>query len=277
MFDENQLVVVRWHSTNKQHFIKLGYNYTKIGDSFEVKAKHLPKNSSFSVKCVCDYCLKEFITHYAVYNKSKERGKVACLDCKQKKREDSFIKKYGANSPGASFECREKAKQVMKDKYGCEYALQSIQGQNNFKNSMIEKYGKDNPALCPDLLAKARITAYHNGTAPTSFPERKLVELLKEIYGENNCIASFPVDQVSLDCLLKINNIQIDIEYDGCYWHMNTKDKDRKRNHWLISKGYKIIRILGNSKDILPSKERIIEEVNYILEGHEIGYIDMNN
>ena len=54
-----------------------------------------------------------------------------------------------------------------------------------------------------------------------------------------------------------------------------TVEEDEYLNY--LSLGYKIIRILGNQKNSLPTKERLQEEVGYILSGHSIGYIDMNN
>lgn len=277
MFDENQIVIVKWHSHNKKHYIEKGIPFTKIGDSFKITASLLPPNSGVMVKCKCDYCGKDYETTYVICKKSLQRGKLSCEDCKQKKREDSFMNKYGTTSPGGSEECRNRAKEVMVEKYGCEYALQSTKGQENFKNSMKDKYGEDNPSKCPELRKKARESMYMNGTIPTSAPERKMVQMLIELFGEDSCIPGFPVDKINLDCLLTVNNIKIDVEYDGIYWHTGREDYDRKRNHWLISQGYKVIRILENTKNDLPSLERLKEEVDYILEGHDLGYIDMNN
>lgn len=277
MFDENQIVTVKWHSHNKKYYTGLGIEFTKIGETFAIPAHLLLPKSRAKVKCICDYCNEEYETNYAIYTKSISRGKLACEKCKQKKREDSFIMKYGVSSPGASNECREKAHQVMIEKYGCKYALQSEQGQENFKNSMKEKYGEENPSKIPEFLAKSRNTSFLNGTTPTSLPERQIIQMLIDLYGKDSCIPGYPVDRISLDCLLIINNVKIDVEYDGKYWHNGREDYDRKRNHWLISQGYKVLRILGNVKDELPSIDRLREEVEYLINGHNIGYIDMNN
>ena len=107
MFDENQILTIKWHSHNKQHFISKGYTFTKIGDIFQVPAKDLSEKSSIVVDCVCDYCGETYQTTYCIYNKSKGRGKLACCRCKQKKIEDTFMSKYGVNAPGSSKECRE--------------------------------------------------------------------------------------------------------------------------------------------------------------------------
>lgn len=277
MFDENQTVQVRWASSNMKYYINQGIVFTKIGDTFEIPAKLLSSKSSAQVKVICDYCGKEYYTKYATYNKSNERGKVACKNCKQKKREDSFISKYGVNSPGASKFCKEKAIQSMIDKYGQGYALQTLTGRKSFEQSMLKKYNCVNPALSSELAYKARVTAYNNGTFVTSIPEQKIIKMLIDLYGKENCYPGYPVDKVNLDCLLTIDNVKIDVEYDGYYWHKDTKLYDQHRNHWLIANGYKVIRVLGNTRDDLPSCERLKEEVDYILAGHNLGYIDMNN
>ena len=275
MFDENQLVKIKWHSHNKQYFIKMGLTFTKIGDEIEIPAKMLSKESHARVKCTCDYCGKEYYTDYNVCRRSLLRGKLACEACKQKKREDSFTGKYGVGSPGASDVCRQRAQDTMIDKYGERFALRTKEGQESFKKSMLEKYDCDNPMKSRELMYKARISTYENGTNPSSRPEREVIKMLEELYGKDNCVPGYPVDRTNLDCLLTVDDIKIDVEYDGKYWHQD-KLHDQKRNHWLIANGYKVIRILGNPRDTLPSKEQLKEEVDYILAGHDLGYIDMN-
>ena len=100
---------------------------------------------------------------------------------------------------------------------------------------------------------------------------------MQEIYGEENCFAGYPVDRLNLDCLVIVDGQKIDCEYDGIYWHKNIADYDRKRNGWLVSLGYKILRIKGNEKDELPSIERIKREIDTLIDGHSIRWIDMNN
>ena len=63
----------------------------------------------------------------------------------------------------------------------------------------------------------------------------------------------------------------------GEYVILDMKDYDRRRNHWLINQGYKVLRILGDKKDSIPTIERLQQEIDYLLAGHSIGYIDMTN
>lgn len=276
-FDENQVVRVRWHSSNKKYYTDLGFEFTKIGDEFDVPVKMLTPKSSMYVTCTCDYCGQEYKTRYSYYVKSKMRGKLSCQQCKQEKAKDTFMDKYGVHCVGTSKELADRSVKARIDKYGCVSLLQTEKGQLRFKNIMYEKYGYENAIYCPELRAKAKQSMYENGNVPTSKPEKEMVAILRELYGEENCFAGYPVDKVNLDCLLVVDGVKIDVEYDGWYWHKDTSDYDRKRNHWLIEQGYKIIRVKGNQKEELPTKERIKEEVDYILNGHSLGYIDMNN
>lgn len=277
MLDENQLVTITWYSGNKDYYSKLGYEFTKMNDTFQVPFKLALHKTKLWVKVRCDYCGEEYTTRYSNYKLSKSRGKVACKKCKQLKIADTLQNRYGSSSLWGSQELREKAKQSMRNKYGCEYAMQSKEGQKKFKSSMLEKYGYENPSYSPDLQAKAKSSMYENGKYPTSVPERQLIKMLIQLYGEENCKPGYPVDKVNFDCLLTISGCNIDVEYDGLYWHQGMEEYDRKRNHWLISKGYKVLRVKGNKYDELPTIERLKEEVDYLLDGHSIGYIDMNN
>lgn len=51
-----QKVKIKWSGTSRQHYIDLGYSYTKIGDFFEVDVNDLSKGSCTIVKIKCDYC-----------------------------------------------------------------------------------------------------------------------------------------------------------------------------------------------------------------------------
>lgn len=90
-----QKVKVRWNSSSKKYYEGLGYNYTKMGDLFEIDVLHLKKGSDVKVEFVCDYCngsnqLDEESRHkrYADYNKYRKlTGKDCCnhQDCKRRK------------------------------------------------------------------------------------------------------------------------------------------------------------------------------------------------
>ena len=75
-------VKVKWNSRIKKHYVDLGYEYTKMGDEFEVKVEDLTKGSRMEVKCVCDGCGCELNWKYQNYNRCvKDNGKTYCQKC----------------------------------------------------------------------------------------------------------------------------------------------------------------------------------------------------
>ena len=81
-----QKVKIKWHQTNKRHYEKLGYVFTKWGDEFEVKVEDLPKGSIVKVQCICDGCGEVLPPwRYQSYNRSVKKD--------EKKRENEKIEK----------------------------------------------------------------------------------------------------------------------------------------------------------------------------------------
>lgn len=59
---------------------------------------------------------------------------------------------------------------------------------------------------------------------------------------------------------------KIDVEYDGWYWHKDRVQQDRRRNNFLIGRGYKVLRIKSTFQ--LPTNEQIIDAVDYLINTH---------
>lgn len=89
MYDENQIVQVRWNNTNELWYKNKGYLFTGKNSLLEVKAKDLTPHSDKKIKVTCDYCGKEFETLYAIItNGRKVIQKDACSCCTGKKTRD---------------------------------------------------------------------------------------------------------------------------------------------------------------------------------------------
>lgn len=82
MYDENAYVKIKWNNTNRSHFENLGYIYTKRYDEFNVKIKHLAKNSKIKIQVQCDYCGIVYTTSYCIVS---EQTTHACKKCNGKK------------------------------------------------------------------------------------------------------------------------------------------------------------------------------------------------
>lgn len=73
----NEKIKIKWSSASKQHYIDLGYVYTKVGNLFEVESKDLSKGSCNLVHVKCDYC-KDIITEMPYKDYLHLRGNTYC-------------------------------------------------------------------------------------------------------------------------------------------------------------------------------------------------------
>lgn len=91
MIVPNQLVKVRWSNTNREFYLKKGYEYTKNGDVFLIRAEDAhPNSQTTKIKVRCDYCGKVRNISTQDYYKNTKNGllKYSCGEkgCASKKR-----------------------------------------------------------------------------------------------------------------------------------------------------------------------------------------------
>lgn len=75
-----QTKLIKWATTSRQHYIDLGYSYTKIGDLFEVDVNELSHGSSVLVDVQCDFCDNVEQLPYRAFLKLKS-DKYCCPEC----------------------------------------------------------------------------------------------------------------------------------------------------------------------------------------------------
>lgn len=191
------------------------------------------------------------------------------------KSEQTMLKKYGVSNLFYSKEFQDNLHDKIMEDYGCNNIAQIPYIREKIKQTNLEKYGNEWSCASSEIIKKMRKSLYNNGTVPTSKTEKIICDMIAEIYGVDNCFPSYPYDKLNLDCLLIINGQKIDIEADGWYWHKNKQEEDKRRNYFLIKKGFKILRIRFNNN--LPTKEQIIEAIDYLVkDNHSLAYIDLD-
>lgn len=195
----------------------------------------------------------------------------------QFKSKQTCLYKFGVENVFQSKEIQERIKETNRQKYGEGNIAHTPEIAEKIKRNNIEKYGVPYTCQVPSVIAKIRQSLYQNGTVPSSNPEILVCDLLENIYGVGNCFRGYPLDNISMDCMLDLSGNKIDIEYDGWYWHQNRQEKDKRRNYFLIRRGYKVLRIKGNKNDDIPTREQIIKAIDYLVkDNHCYVEIDMN-
>lgn len=138
----NQIVIVSWNNTSKEHYIKLGYTYTKQFDKFEISAENLSRGSNIKVRVLCDYCGKEKIKAYSSYiREHDEEFGDCCSKCKKIKYEQTSLKKYGVKYPMQKEEINNQRKNTNIKKYGYENPTQNINIKEKILDTCEKKYG----------------------------------------------------------------------------------------------------------------------------------------
>ena len=236
MFDNSQQVEMKWVARNRKRYQSLGYRYTKLFDTFMVKASDLPKGSEKYVTVRCDYCGEEYKQQYK--HQYNHKGTDCCKKCWDKKMKESMYEKYGVY-----------------------HALQSKEFIEKYENTCLNKFGCKKHLSSNKIREKINLSYFNNGTCPTSKPQISIYNILKRVYG--NCELNKPCGNSLLDCVVEIGKIKINIEYDGWYWHKDKQEFDKRRNYYVIKQGYRVIRF--RAKNLVPTEEQLINTIDELL------------
>lgn len=258
-----------------------------------------------------DICQECYENSEEIKNIIVEKRKVTCLknngtefpmqgeEVRQKAAE-TFNQNYENGHPLRDPKVREKVRETNNIRYGVDNPMQNKEIVEKLKNNMIEKYGESNVMRIPqfrekiektceeryggpcsfyseEIREKARQTMQNNGTVATSSQQLKIYELLQSAFSDCEIELNKQVSHCSLDISLNYNDVLIDIEYDGQYWHQDAQ-RDRRRDEIIKTYGYKVLRI--KSRRLVPTldqlKTKIIDFANSTHSYSEIILEDYN-
>lgn len=177
-----------------------------------------------------------------------------------KRQQQAIFDKYGVYHPKQNKEIKQQEKEHNIEKYGVPYVLQVPEIRQRIEATCMKKYGTRCCLSNEEIRTKIAQTLVNNGSVPTSSQQLKLHQMLIELYGA--CELNVPCGRSVLDCVIQVNKIKIDIEYDGAYWHQD-KQKDRRRDEYVKSQGYKVLRIISDRT--LPTQEQLAEKIDFLI------------
>ena len=281
-------IKIKWNGRNKKKYIDLGYEFTKIGDDFDVKVEDLSIYSHDKVDVKCDICGKVFQKewkHYLSGHNTIKKDLDVCKDCSKIKMKLGVEEKYGVSSTLLLKDVKEKSKASMKKKYGVKTYLlteeikektkstslkkygtihpsQSEEVKNKVKSTMMERYGVDNIFKTERSKKNWRMSLLNNDKCMSSTQQREICKIY-------NGILNYPIGKYFADIFLEDYNIII--EYDGSGHDISLRrnivskmqfdENERIRERYIINQGYKIIRLISNN-DSVYSKEIMISLLN---------------
>lgn len=216
-------------------------NISKLDSVKEIIREKSIQNADNSIKKMQDTMMEKYGAKNAMHVKEFVDKQKAVIE-----------EKYGVPHPKQSREILAKERMHNLEKYGVEYVLQVPEFREKSKKTCLEKYGYEYSLSSPEVRAKRVQTLFANGDVLTSKQQLELRDKLLLLYG--NCVLNEPCGANSLDCVVRVNGVKIDVEYDGRYWHQD-KQKDRRRDEFVKSQGYKILRF--ESDRLIPTDEQI--------------------
>ena len=291
---DDVVIDVKDASKHGHHSVKVVCDY--CGKEFEMTLTNYAKSSKDRDKVACNDCKtiktrERLMERYGVNapNQHKE-----FLD----KARQTNLDRYGSINPMQNHEIQQRNVATLIERYGVDCpsklpqhaeAMRSYDkasAQVAYVETCLKRYGVDNTAKLQSVKDKAFATCVErygggssqcddnvrrkswesmiaNGTAPTSKAERAMVGTLKRIYGDDACQPQFILDKISMDCLLTVGDIKIDVEYDGEFWHKDSVERDKRRDFYCIRRGYKVLRFF--SKYNIPTEEQIKYGVDYLV------------
>lgn len=271
-------------------------NLEKYGVEFPMQSKEIKEKAKNTCRehYGCDYSFqnKEFneVARTAFSEKYQAKGVLSVSEFREKitntnieiygaenpfanedvkaKIRNTCLEKYGCEYASQSVEIQEKTKQTMRERYGVEHPLQSLEIKEKMEQTCLERYNTRYPMQNEEVASKARKTLTENNNIPTSVQQLKVFELIKEMFPNSLVELNYPLSSLSLDVVLFLSDdLKIDIEYDGSYWHTDAQ-KDRRRDEVVKKLGFKILRIKSGKK--IPTKEQLKQEINYISQNDKM-------
>lgn len=194
------------------------------------------------------------------------------------KMKNTCLERYGTFNATLNSEIRQKQIDTCIEKYGGISSLSNVGIREKGKQTMMQKYGCENAGQSRELKEKAAMTRIKNGNGiATSEQQLILKEMLEKEYPDFECSLNYVISFLFLDIALIKDELKIDVEYDGSYWHKDAQ-KDRKRDEFLKSQRFKILRI--RSGHLLPTVEEINKAIEKLKKGYSFTQItlkDWNN
>lgn len=136
---------VIWNSRNKKHYVSLGYEFTRMGDTFIVSVDDLTVGSQAVVSVKCDYCGEIYLIAWhkrvaAIRNRFLKSDCCGNIDCLERKARDSVIAKYGGYTE-MYFSCNDSRTETNIERYGSENPFGSDLIKERIAETNLERYG----------------------------------------------------------------------------------------------------------------------------------------
>lgn len=164
MYNENQLVEVKWNNKTRKHYESKGYNFTNYGDVFLVKAKDLLSSSKYHIEVICDFCGKSYYPTILNFNRRANKNVDSCSDCKVNKQWSNTHKKRAKESFDKLKKfCSEKNYQLITDESeytGIDMNIKYVCNKHGIQTQILNNMLRGHECLCCSYEKRAAKTTH---------------------------------------------------------------------------------------------------------------------
>lgn len=257
---ENVMYVEEFKDNLKQTMIeRYGVEYISQSDEYKIKIKECWENKTEEElqarrNKIEETNLKKYGVPY--YSQSQEYND---------KRKETSLEKYECEDFAQNKEVRQKYKDTCMNKYGVDNYSKTEEFKEKAKETWLKIYGVEHPSKVPEIKEKAIQSLLKYGNIYTSTQQVEVYEMIKTLFDEDNVFLNYPFDYYVLDVVIFLDNLKINVEYDGWFWHK--KRSDNPRNSYLLNRDWKILRIKSGHK--LPTIEELKNKLKILIETDE--------
>ena len=279
----DQKVLVTLSGPNINHYRELGYENLYGRQQLEVDVFDLSETSRVIVKCKCDFCGKEFERPYILL-RGKEKHSCGNQECKKLLRAETCMERYGVSHVNKVPSIKQKGADCFAKRYGKSSPIHSEFVQKRCKTN-LEKFGnasgydKSKSHEIRSKAVKTMLENTRNATCrvgdPNTMSSKEQVHICELLDGILNHIVSNKRIDIALD------KDMIAVEYDGGghqYWNGVYNDNyDQTRDEFLLSQGWKTLRIIYNRNFAFPSDSEFLKIVSCckeVLKTIDLVYVD---
>lgn len=169
----------KWNSKTKLYYESLGYQFTKMGDSFSVRISDLKKSSHEKILVECDYCHQQYYLNFSDIKSSPH----ACKKCKHLKAQNTVRSKYGVENIMFIKEFKEKRDKTIFDTYGVKNVFSLKETKEKIYKTNMSEYGKKSFTQTSSYNKKRKQTCIEKYGEDSHMKTKKYKEMFT---GKNN-------------------------------------------------------------------------------------------
>ena len=200
----------------------------KLDEDLDIPVNLLPEGSGHKVKIICDFCGTHYENEWRKYLKIFKNNQKQCCSskkCKEDKKKETNLKKWGVDNPMKSEKVRETLKKSILKNWGVDHYSKTDEFKEKIKNTAQKNWEVDHYSKTDEYKEKFKKTSLNNWGVDHPMKSKKVREVLKK-----SNLEKWGVDNPSKLDFVKSKVINTNLEKWGVdYYSQSDEFKEKSR------------------------------------------------